>query len=102
MKLPVGGPVVLLATLVASMFLGSSGSRNVEHLDAFEQAAEVFETNERRSRAQARRFALSGRWSPERGQERGPFSDRDALATGGSRLYNPVYSGEDFLPEPSR
>ena len=94
--------MVLLAILVAAMFLGSSDSRNVERLDAFERAAEVFEKNERRSRAQARRFALSGRRSPEWGQEWDSLSNRDALATGGSRLYNRVVSEEDFLPESSR
>ena len=102
MKLAVGGPVVLLAALVAWMFLGSPELRNVERLDAFERAAEVFETNERRSRAQAGRFALSGRRSPDRGQEWDPLSARNALATGGSRLYNRVHPEEDFLPEPSR
>ena len=102
MKLSVGGPVVLLATLVASLFLGTSEPRNVDGPDAFERAANPFETSERLSRDQARRFALSGSRSLQPGPELDSLPNRDALATGGVHLYNRVVSEEKFLPEPRR
>ncbi|MED5261431.1 MAG: DUF4388 domain-containing protein [Myxococcota bacterium] len=102
MDLSVGGPVVLLAMLVASLFLGASEPRNVEGADAFERAANPFETSERLSRDQARRFVLSGSRSLQPGPESDSLPNRDALATGGAHLYNRVVSEGKFLPESRR
>lgn len=105
-RLTVAGPVALLAGVVVWMFVGSALSQRPPTPGAFEKARAVFEASDRRNRLQMRRFDFLDRAvEAERVSERprNRLLARDALATGGSRLYNPGEPEEqDFLLEAGR